>query len=130
MAAKVEIIGDRLHVSIEGIDRVLALRVHLDLALSHVRGVRADPEAARGFSAGIKGAGARIPGVVTAGSFYSPGQGGWTFYDVHDPARAIVVELTHEHYRALVLEVDDPPGTVATLIAAMGATDGGGSGPG
>ncbi len=119
MAAMIAIQGDGLHVTIEGFDRVLALRVHIDVPLSHVRSARVDPDSARGIFHGIKMAGSNIPGVVTAGSYLDPGQGTWSFFDVHDPARAIVVELDHEHYARLVLEVDDPPGTVAAIQAAI-----------
>ncbi len=133
MAAKFEIVDDRLHVTIEGVDRVLSLRTHIDVPLSHVRGARVDPEAAHEIFRSVKVAGARIPGVVTAGSFYGTGGDGWTFVDVHDPTRVVVVDLDHEHYRSLILQVDDPPGAVAVITSALqrvGGADGSGTNPG
>jgi uncharacterized protein (DUF1778 family) len=38
---------------------------------------------------------------------------------VHDPARAVVIELEDEHFRRLVVEVDDPPATVAAIEKAI-----------
>jgi hypothetical protein len=40
------------------------------------------------------------------------------FYDVHDPARTVVLELDHEHYRKLVVEVEDPAAVIAQFRAA------------
>lgn len=58
-----------------------------------------------------------IPGVLTAGTFYQAD--GAVFYDVHDPERTIVLELDHEHYRRLVVEVADPPAAVAAIDGAI-----------
>jgi hypothetical protein len=38
---------------------------------------------------------------------------------VHDPERTIVIDLEHEHYSRLVLEVDDPEAVVARLRSAI-----------
>jgi hypothetical protein len=43
------------------------------------------------------------------------------FYDVHDPEGTIVIDLDHEHYTRLVIEVEDPAATVALLRAAIAA---------
>ncbi|HVA22380.1 MAG TPA: hypothetical protein VNN74_09850 [Candidatus Micrarchaeia archaeon] len=120
MAAKVEIVEGSLHVAIEGLDRVLALRVHIEVPLANVRGARVDAEAGRRLFHGIRAKGTSIPGVVTAGSFYDPSRGTWTFFDVHDPDRAIVIDLDHEHFASLVLEVDDPRAAAAAVEAALG----------
>ena len=45
--------------------------------------------------------------------------GGAIFYDVDDAQGAVVIELEHEHYRRLVIEVDDPAGLAASLNAAV-----------
>jgi hypothetical protein len=62
--------------------------------------------------------GTSLPGVLTAGTFYQAGEG-WMSYDVHDPERTVVLELEHETYRRLVVEVEDPAAVVATLEAAI-----------
>ena len=55
-------------------------------------------------------------GLLTAGTFYQDGE--WVFYDVHDPEATIVLELDHEHYKRLVIEVADPGAAVSLLRAA------------
>ena len=115
----VSIEGDRIHLDVEGIDQLWALRSHLEFPLSHVRAVRVDPEAARGWWHGLKLFGSNIPGILTAGTFYQ--QGGIVFYDVHDPDRTIVLELDHEHYDRLIVEVENPDETRAMIERALKA---------
>jgi hypothetical protein len=57
--------------------------------------------------------GAHVPGVITAGTFHIPGER--VFWDVHDPAKAVVIELADEHYARLVVQVADPRATVALV---------------
>lgn len=113
---KISINADRIHLDIEGIDQLWTLRSHLEFPLSHIRAVRVDPEAARGWWHGIKMWGSNIPGVLTAGTFY---QDGIVFYDVHDPDRTIVLDLDHEHYNRLVVEVEDPEKVKAMIDRAI-----------
>ena len=58
-------------------------------------------------------AGTEIPGLLTAGTYYQHGD--WVFYDVHDPEKTIVLELEHERYKRLVIEVEDSAAVVALL---------------
>jgi hypothetical protein len=51
--------------------------------------------------------------VFRAGSFYQ--DGGWLFWDVRHPEKAVVVELEDAHFQRLVIEVSDPAATVALL---------------
>ena len=41
------------------------------------------------------------------------------FWDVHNPENTIVVELEHEHYGKLVVEVADPESAVAMIRHAI-----------
>jgi hypothetical protein len=110
---RVSIDGNRAHFEVEAWDKLWALKSHLEIPLSHITSARVDPEPARGWWHGLRMPGTQIPGVLTAGTFY---QGdGAVFYDVHDPERTVVIELAHEHYRRLVIEVEDPS-AVATSV--------------
>ena len=109
--------GDRVRFEVEGWDQLWALKSQLEIPLAHIRGVRADPEPARGWWHGVRLPGTQIPGLLTAGSFYQ--SGGFVFYDVHDPERTVVIELDHEHYQRLVIEVANPADVVATLRTAI-----------
>jgi hypothetical protein len=41
--------GDRVRFEVEGWDKLWALKSQLEIPLSHIRAVRADPEPARGW---------------------------------------------------------------------------------
>jgi hypothetical protein len=71
--------GNRIHFDVQGIDQMWAIRSQLEFPLSHIRSVRVDPEAARGWWHGLKLWGSNIPGVLTAGTFFQ--EGGIVFYD-------------------------------------------------
>lgn len=113
---KIEIADDQLKVTIEGFDKALSLKTHLDVPLSHVKGARPDPEAAKGRQ-GIRAPGAYFPGLVTAGSFRKDGE--WAFFDIHNPDKALVIDLNHEHYKRLVVEVEDPQQTAKLINDAL-----------
>ena len=117
---EITILGDRVHFEVEGWDKLWAVKSQLEIPLSHVTSVRADPEAARGWWHGFRLPGTNIPGVLTAGTFYW--HDGFVFYDVHDPDNTIVLDLDHENYKKLVLEVADPAGAVAMLQSALPRT--------
>jgi hypothetical protein len=42
------------------------------------------------------------------------------FWDVHDPEKTVVIRLKDERYARLVIEVEDPPATVAAIQEALG----------
>ena len=108
---------DRVRFNVEGMHKLWSLKSQLEIPLEHIRSARVDPEPARGWFHGLRLPGTQIPGILTAGTFYWNGE--WVFYDVHDPEKTIVLELDHEHYKRLVLEVEDPAAEVATLNAAL-----------
>ncbi|HET9684731.1 MAG TPA: hypothetical protein VFP15_11550 [Gemmatimonadaceae bacterium] len=114
----ISIDGDRVHFDVQGVDKLWAFKSHLDMPLEHIRAVRIDPDEAKGWWHGLRLPGTNLPGVIVAGTFHQAE--GWVFFDVHDPERTIVVDLEHEHYKHLVIEVADPQGEVARLQAAIG----------
>lgn len=114
---KVSIDGGLVHCDVEGMDQFWSLRSHLEFPLSHVTAVHFDPDAARGWWHGLKLFGSQIPGFLTAGTFYE--HGGVVFYDVHDPDRTVVIELDHERYSRLIIEVEDPESTLAMIQRAI-----------
>jgi hypothetical protein len=114
---QISICGDRVRFEVEGWDKLWAFKSQLEIPLAHVRSVRIDPEAARGWWHGLRLPGTQIPGILTAGTFYQ--RDGAVFYDVHHPERTIVLELEHEHYKRLVVEVADPAAAVANIEGAL-----------
>jgi hypothetical protein len=118
--ARIEVTRDRLTVHIEGMDRLWTFKTRLEIPLAHVTGASAAPEAVRGRK-GWRGPGAHIPGVIVAGTYHLNGTR--VFWDVHDPAKAVVVELTDGRYARLVVGVADPTETVAEIEAALEARE-------
>ena len=109
--------GNRVRFEVVGWDKLWALTSKLEIPLSHILGVRADPEPARGWRHGFRMPGTEIPGVLTAGTFIQ--KDGEVFFDVHNPDGTIVVDLEHEQYKRLIIEVEDPAAAVALLHAAI-----------
>lgn len=105
----------RLHV--RGADKLWAFKGSLEIPLAHVAGVRADPEIAHGRWHGIRMPGTNVPGVITAGTFYQDGKR--IFWDVHNPANTVVIELRDERYDELVVEVADPQVAVKLIQDAL-----------
>jgi hypothetical protein len=66
---------------------------------------------------GWPGPGAYVPGVLSAGTFHQDGER--VFWDVHDPAKVIAIELADEHFKRLVIEVDDPEATITAIETAI-----------
>lgn len=114
---QVSIEGDRVRFDVEGLDKFWAFKSRLEFPLAHIRAAQIDPEAARGLWHGLRMLGSNIPGVLTAGTFYQ--DGGIVFYDVHDPERTIVLELEHETYKRLIVEVEDPQKTRTMIERAL-----------
>ena len=117
--AEIRVTNDELIVHVVGFDKVLALHGNLTIPLSHVTGADTDVQEAMKVWVGVKVAGSGIPGVVRAGT-WAEGDG-FVFWDVHEGNRAIAISLDHEHYKRLVIEVDNPEEAVARINAAVAA---------
>jgi len=114
---EVRIESDRAVFEVEGWDKLWAFRSRLEIPLSHITGAHIDDEAARGWWHGVRLGGADLPGLITAGTFYRKGR--LVFFDVHKPEQTIVVDLDHEHYDQLILQVRDPQEAVRTITDAI-----------
>jgi hypothetical protein len=119
MPAAIDITGGALVIEITGADKLWALKSRLEVPAANVVGVASATAEAREWLHGIWLGGTHIPGVISAGRFYS--QGKWVFWDVHDPNKAIGIELRDERYDKLVVEVADPQAEIARISAATAA---------
>jgi hypothetical protein len=113
--------GGRLRLAVRGWHKLWSFKSTLEVPLSAVRGVRADPEVGRGLWKGFRAPGTYIPRVIVAGTFYRDGQK--HFWDVQDSRRAIVIDLDGQRYDRLIVEVVDPEGEVRRISDAMGAAE-------
>lgn len=114
--ATISINGRELTIDVEGLDKLWTLKSRLTIPLAHVRGATADPSITT-EPKGWRGPGTHLPGVIVAGTFHQDGQR--IFWDVHNKAKAIVIELKDDTYQRLVIEVDDPPATVELIERAI-----------
>jgi hypothetical protein len=109
--------GDRITFEVEGWDKMWALKSKLEIPIEHVKGAKYDENAARGWWHGVRLGGSDLPGVITAGTFYRKGR--LVFYDTHKPENTIVVDLDHENYDQLILQVRDPEGAAKEINEAV-----------
>ena len=114
----IEITPRELVVRIRGWDRVRALRSTLSIPWAHVTGVRVRPREGHYDDVIIeswRGVGTYRRGSVAAGRVYTAD--GSAFYDVHDPEKAIAIDLVSEPIRRVVVEIaDEPPERAARRI--------------
>ena len=100
--AHVDVATDRLQITLSLGDEILSLHGAFHLPYSHIASVSTDP-VPEAFFRGLR-IGTNLPGVKTAGTFITGD--GTIFYDFHDPAHCLTLNLSHETYRQVVVEVD------------------------
>ena len=109
--------NDRIVFEVEGWDKLWSLRSRLEIPVEHIEGAHVDSDPAMGWFQGLKLGGTDIPNVFRAGTFYQ--QGGLIFWDVHNAENTIVIELSHELYNKLIIEVADPAAAVRLINEAV-----------
>jgi hypothetical protein len=110
---------DDTHVILRmtGLDRILALKGELSIPLTHISSVIPRPTEAHNWFHGLR-IGTNVPGIVTAGTFFTGD--GLVFYDMHDPDKTIQIDLLHETYRRVIVQVEESPEeAVAKIEAAL-----------
>jgi hypothetical protein len=118
MDARVDIQGGRLVVTMNGLDVVWTFRRRIVVPLAHVKGIRIDPHVDRhGPWLGAGRTAALLDYAVAAGPMLVHGR--HEFWDVHHPDSCVTIDLEDEPFARLVIEVGDPPGTVAAVTAAL-----------
>jgi hypothetical protein len=114
----IEIADDKAVFEVVGWDKLWSLRSRLEIPISHIKQAYVDPTPAMGWFDGVKIAGTALPHIFRAGIFYQ--EGGLVFWDVHHPEKTIVVELDHESFSKLIVEVDDPDAAARLLNGGRG----------
>jgi hypothetical protein len=114
---RIEIAEGRLKAEILGWDKIWAFKSRLEFPLDHVVGARRwEKEKDKGWW-GIRAPGTYLPGVIVAGTYHRKGE--HVFYDVHDFANAIVIELKDEWYARVVVEVGEPDALLRLMPNAL-----------
>jgi hypothetical protein len=117
--ATVSVRDQTLRVKMKGVDRVLAFRGRLDVPLEHVTGaaIYRDVGGKHPWLGVGAAPGRDYPAVRQVGGMWQ--QADWVFWDVHDADKAVVIELAHEHYGRLVVQVKDPQRVVDEIEQAL-----------
>ena len=109
--------GDRASFKVEGWDRLWAFRSHIEIPIEHITDVEINHDQVGRWWHGIKVIGTDLPGLFAAGTFYYHGEK--VFWDVRNLDKTIIVSLDHERYRKLIIEVENPQETAATLRSSI-----------
>jgi hypothetical protein len=122
--ATIEIKDKALVVNIQGMDKILALRSSITVPLAHITGVAARPDIAKVMYMPVAAQfrGVRYPGSVVAGTLVMADGSGYIFCDVHDESKAIAIELHHDEFKRLIIEVSNqtPEQARDLIMAAVG----------
>jgi len=114
---EIAVAGEKAVFEVEGWDKLWSFRSRLEIPLAHIKGARADPEPAMGWFDGLKILGTAIPHLFKAGTFYQ--EGDYVFWDVLHAEKTIVIDLDHEHFGKLIIEVADPKAAVSMINNAI-----------
>ena len=106
---------DRLIVRPVGLVRLWALSRGVEVPISSVVDVGVSPT--KELVRGMRLPGTHLPGVMTAGTFRAHGDR--SLWMVGRNREVLVIELTGERYRYLVLGVEDPKAASEALRAAL-----------
>lgn len=115
---EVSINGDKLLLEVKGLDKLWALKSRLEIPLAHVAGVHVNTKSINDWWMGLRMPGTHLPGVIAAGTFYQDGKR--VFWDVHDPNKAIAIELNDERYNTLIIEVADTDSVMSLIRSSIG----------
>ena len=113
----ISIEGTNAIFEVEGWDKLWSLRSRLEIPVEHLVTAYADPDVTMGWLDGIRLLGTSIPSLFRAGTFIQSGD--LVFWDVRNVEQAIIIELKHDRFSKLVLEVEQPAAAVDLLNAAI-----------
>jgi hypothetical protein len=89
---------------VKGLHKLWALKSQLTIPVENITNVYPNEENLK-WIAGLRNPGTHIPGLITAGTYIV--KDGTIFCNVADQNKSIVVELRDEHYKKLIIEVDN-----------------------
>jgi hypothetical protein len=107
--------GDDIVFQVKGLHKLWAFKSQLRIPRAHIRRVRQDADVLKGWWKGLRLPGTHIPGLFAAGTFYQDSRR--IFWDVYRPENALLIDLTHDDYDQLIIEVDNPAAVLALLQA-------------
>lgn len=118
---EIEIEAGKAIFKVKGWDKLWALKSSLEIPLSHIQDAFPDPALVMELTDSLKLIGTSIPTLFRAGTFYTHGD--LVFWDVRHPEQSLVVVLTHEFFKKLIIEVTDPVADAAMIRNAIRMLD-------
>ena len=97
---------------VNGMHKLWAFTSRLTIPQNHILNAHQDFEALKGWK-GWRAPGTSIPFLLTAGTFHI--NGSMVFWDVSNKEKSIIVDLTDEEYKQLIIEVEDPGEAIRLL---------------
>ena len=119
---EIELTESTVIIHVRGTDTLWSFKSQLEIPLIHVVSAEVDPAVGEHWDDLVKERafpGNHLPGVIASGGYYI--SGGWVFWNVQYPHKALTINLAHEHYTKLVIEVRDPAADVARIEEALRA---------
>lgn len=113
----IEILDDTLVLEVQGLHQLWALKRRMEIPVSNIVQVYAEPSTTLGWWKGFRAPGTHIPGYFVAGTFYQNGKR--IFWDVRHPKNTIIIDLRDERYNQLIVEVENPKDTVKEIRASL-----------
>lgn len=104
--------GDHFTFDVKGFHKLWAFKSQINIPKENVIDAYPNQENLN-WMVGLRMPGTHIPGLITAGSYIL--KGGTIFCDVSDHNKSIVVELKDEHYKRLIIEVENVEEAIKTL---------------
>ncbi|HEX4139419.1 MAG TPA: hypothetical protein VHY09_03670 [Candidatus Methylacidiphilales bacterium] len=115
---RMEIVDGHLNIEVLGWHKLWAFKPRLSFPLEHVAGAeRWNREKHRLDWRTIRAPGTSVPWVIIAGTYHNRGR--HYFYDVCKFTRAVVIELRHQWYTRVIVEVEDPEAALRLIEAGI-----------
>jgi hypothetical protein len=107
-------VDKHIKIEVKGLHKLWSFQNELKIPKEHITDAYQDKEKMSGWK-GWRMPGTSVPFLITAGTFYKNGDA--IFWDVVHPDKAIIIELNHELFKRLIVEVENPEESIALLKA-------------
>ena len=105
--------GSHFIFTINGLHKLWALKSSLTIPAEHIVKAYPNDKNLKGMI-GLRMPGTHVPGLITAGTYWA--DEGTIFCDVVHADKAIAIDLRDEHYKRLIIEVEDPEEAIKMLM--------------
>ncbi len=106
--------ADNFVFEVKGLHKLWALKSQITIPKENIIKAYANQESLNWIMA-LRMPGTHIPGLITAGTYIV--KDGTIFCDVMNQDKSIVVELKDEHYKKLIIEVDNVEAAIKILTS-------------